>query len=133
MKRGHVDLDLFRLLNAWGASRALVAWEVVHEPVPPEAVGPNALWIASSFGWPMRFDAADSHRFARLALDFYNRTYDQVGGPSGVEVVAHTPVWREAFLGRDLYVLELNESYVTPGDFFGGDAIHAILEELRKR
>ena len=130
-RRDHVDLDLFRLLNAFGVGRITTAHDIVHPDVPRALDAPNAMWISSSFGWMMEIDAVQSHRFNELHMDYYNRTLYQDGKDGSVEVKAHTPEWRAVFLTRDLYVLELNETYITPGDFFGSDAVRAILEDLR--
>jgi hypothetical protein len=126
------DLDLYRLLNAWRISPARVAYHARHDPLPQAAPphAPDAVWIASSFGWLTLADAGASRRFGSVYLDYYNRALYDVDLHKRFDVVPHTAAWREVFLTRDLYVLELNETYVTPGSFFGDDAIQAIAAEL---
>ena len=132
-KRTHADLDLFRLANAWGVPRDPIGREVKHPPPAAgtgEQRGLRAMWISSSFGWVMMADAARSSRFEQLHMNYYNNT---VYGPSSGAVFdpkQRDEQWRALVLTRDLYILELNETYLTPGNFFGADAIAAIAAEL---
>lgn len=130
--REHGDLDLFRLVNAWGAYREREIYESVKPSIDPPADPPSLLWIATSFAWIMEYDAQLSQRFKGLWVDYYNNTL-YVDGYRGWSwpVKAHTTGWRDVMLTRDLYVLELNESYVTTPDWFGRDAVRALLDELR--
>jgi hypothetical protein len=127
--RDHSDLDLFRLINAWRVPRDRIGRDVLHAPLPdqPPAGAPKAIWISSSFGWVMMGDAELSKRFRELRIDYYNRSVHQAGGSDSFEVHPGDDNWNRVFLTQDLYVLELNETYLTPGDFFGADAIRAIL------
>jgi hypothetical protein len=129
--RAHADLDLFRLLNAWGVPRDPVARDVDHAPLPerPASYAPRTMWISSSFGWVMMGDAAASHQFPQLHIAYYNRTLFEVDGPS-FEIVPFDDKWNAVFPTRDLYVLELNETYLTPGSFFGGDAVRDLIKAL---
>jgi hypothetical protein len=129
--RLHSDLDLFRLLNAWGTPRDPVGRDVRHDPLPAElpAGAPRALWISSSFGWVMMGDAELSRRFRETRIDYYNRSVHGAG--DSFEVKPFDENWRRVFLNQDLYVLELNETYLTPGNFFAADAIRAILSAKR--
>ncbi|MBA3454809.1 MAG: hypothetical protein H0T42_17105 [Deltaproteobacteria bacterium] len=128
--RAHSELDLFRLLNAWLVGRERMVYEVQRTPPPKPAAPPNAMWISTSFGWLLEIDAVQSNLFGEIHVDYYNMSLFQDGKEGSVEVKPHTPDWKRIFLTRDLYVLELHESYLTPGAFFGGDAVRAILEDL---
>jgi hypothetical protein len=88
------------------------------------------MWISSSFGWVMMGDADLSRRFSQLHIDYYNNTVFEAGTSNTFDAKQYDDRWRSVFLSRDLYVLELNETYLTPGSFFGGDAIDAIAREL---
>lgn len=131
-KRDHSDLDLFRLVNAWLIGRDPVGRDVNHAPLPdqPPPDAPTAMWISSSFGWVMMGDAELSRRFRDLHIDYYNRSVHHAGAGDSFEVHPGDDNWNRVFLNQDLYVLELNETYLTPADFFGGDAIRAILSAL---
>jgi hypothetical protein len=128
----HSDLDLYRLVNAWLLRPDRVARDVYHAPVPdqPPPQAPRALWISSSFGWVMMGDADLSKRFRDLRIDYYNRSVHHAGAGDSFDVHPGDDNWKRVFLDQDLYVLELNETYLTPGDFFGADAIRAILSAL---
>jgi hypothetical protein len=125
------DLDLYRLTNAWGASHELLDRRARHDPLPaePPPGAPSVLWIASSFGWVMLDDAGESRRFAQLHLDYYHGAVYRPGVAEGLDAKQRDARWRSVFLGRDIYVLELFETYLSPS-YFGGDAIDAIAAEL---
>lgn len=130
--RKHSDLDLFRLLNAWDVPHDPLQRDVLHEPLPsaPPPDAPRALWISSSFGWVMMGDAELSRRFAQLHIDYYNNTVFEAGTHVSFDAKQHDDRWRSVFLTRDLYIIELNETYLTPGNFFGADALDALDAEL---
>ncbi|HEX7837023.1 MAG TPA: hypothetical protein VF469_06140 [Kofleriaceae bacterium] len=125
------DLDLFRLLNAWGAGYDPVERDVRHDPLPaePPPGAPSVLWIASSFGWTTMDDAVGSRRFGALDLDYYHRSVHAAGTRESFDPAQRDARWRSVFLGRDIYVLELFETYLSPS-YFGADAIDAIAAEL---
>ncbi|MBA3541529.1 MAG: hypothetical protein H0T79_18090 [Deltaproteobacteria bacterium] len=136
-KRSHGDLDLFRLVNAWGAARDPVGRDVLHDPLPaaPLAGAPKIMWIATSFGWVTMGDAALSKRFPELHLDYYNSSVFDGGNAQALgSIDPRSEAWRALFLTRDLYVFELHESYVTLGPFGSGyfamDALDALDEQL---
>jgi hypothetical protein len=130
--RDHSDLDLFRLTNVWGMPHDPFVRNVKRAPpADPTAHGPlRGLWISSSFGYLMMEDANNSRLFAQVNVDYYNNTVYGLGGDPEFDPKRHDEHWRSVFLTRDLYVLELNETYLTPGNFFGADAIDAIAAEL---
>jgi hypothetical protein len=129
--RTHSDLDLFRLLNAWWIPRDRVGRDVNHDPLPdqPPPQAPRTLWISSSFGWVMMGDAELSKRIRDPRIDYYNQSVHGAG--DSFEVHPGDDNWNRVFLDQDLYVLELNESYLTPGNFFGADAIRAVSAALK--
>lgn len=131
--RDHSDLDLFRLVNAWLVGRDPVGRDVNHAPLPdhPPPQAPRAIWISSSFGWVMMGDADLSKRFSELHIDYYNSSVHDAATNASFEVHPGDDNWKRVFLNQDLYVLELNETYLTPGNFFGADAVHAMLSALR--
>jgi hypothetical protein len=124
----HRDLDLSRLLNAWGAARDPIERDVRHDPLPAAAPphAPRVLWISSSFGWVMIDDAELSRRFKELHIDYYDNTVYEAGALHPFDAKQHDERWRAVVPTRDLYILELLETYLTPGRFFGADALDAL-------
>jgi hypothetical protein len=137
-KRTHSDLDLFRLLNAWGVPRDPIGRDVDHAPYPerPAPHAPRVMWISSSFGWVMMGDAELSRRLPQLHIDYYNRTVFEPAAGASFEVKPFDESWNKVFPTRELYVLELNETYVTPGSapgsFFGADAVASLLTAFER-
>lgn len=131
--RSHSDLDLFRLLNAWRVPRDPIGRDVGHDPLPeqPAPHAPRAMWISSSFGWVMMGDAELSRRLPQMHIDYYNRSVHSSSDAS-FEVKPFDDNWNRVFPTRDLYVLELNETYVTPPDFFGGEAVATLLTAFER-
>jgi hypothetical protein len=129
--REHRDLDLFRLVNAWGARRDPIARDSKHEPTPaaPLADAPRVMWIASSFGWTLMNDAEQSLRFRQLHLDYYGGQVYEAGTGASFDSNRHDDQWRAIFPTRELYVFELFESYLLP-DYYGGSALDALDAEL---
>jgi len=129
------DLDLFRLLNAWRTRHDMIQRASRHDPLPaplpadrPDGA-PSALWIASSFGWVTMDDAAASRRFGQLHLDYYHSSVHPQGSYWQFNAAQRDATWRSVFLTRDVYILELLETYLEPG-YFGAAAIDAISAEL---
>jgi hypothetical protein len=122
---GNDDLDLLNLLNAWGVPSSRQSPGVRHA-APPPGEGPSVLFIGTSFCWALLRDAEASHRFASEAMDYYNKVL--VVGPDNAQtpVVPHSAAWKDHFLGDDLYVLDLFESYYGAPDSF----IEHFLDEL---
>jgi hypothetical protein len=133
MAEDHGDLDLYRLLNAWGVSRDPLGSSADHEPrpAPPAPHAPRTLWIASSFGWVTFGDAVLSGRLPEVHLDYYNSTVHDTGGEA-FPVHAFDAPWNELFPTRDLYVLELFETYLGSANYFGVDVVAALLEAFER-
>lgn len=125
------DLDLLRLVNTWGAWRDHLERDVRHDPRPagPPPGAPSVLWIASSFGWATMEDADQSGRFGQLDLDYYDSSVHWPRTRESFDAKQHDARWRAVFLGSDIYVLELFETYLSPS-YFGAEAIDAIAAEL---
>lgn len=125
------DLDLFLLLNTWRVRHDLVQRVSRHDPLPADRPpgAPSVLWIASSFGWVTMDDAAGSRRFGQLHLDYYHSSVHPQGSYWQFSAAEHDATWRDVFLTRDVYVLELLETYAVPG-YFGDAAVDAISAEL---
>ena len=132
--RRHSDLDLYRLLNTWGVPRGLVASEADHGPPParPAPHAPRAMWISSSFGWGMASDAHGSRRLPEVHIDYYNSTVHDSATGESFPVVPFDARWNELFPTRDLYVLELFETYLGPTHYFGSDAVAALLAAFER-
>lgn len=130
-RRDHADLDLFRLINAWGARRDRMGRNAKHEPLPdsPPSDAPRVLWIASSFGWTMMGDAWESRRFRQNHLDYYNSAVHEGGTGESFQMNQHDERWRSIILTRELYVLELFETYLQP-DYYGANAVDTLAAEL---
>jgi hypothetical protein len=124
----HGDRDLYRLTNAWGVDADPIDRGVRHDPLPatPAPDAPRAMWIATSFGWFMLDDAQQSRRFRQIHLDYYHYLLYEAGTPGQRDTATHDAWWQSVFPTRDLYVLELFESYLIPGRFFGGDALDTL-------
>jgi hypothetical protein len=107
----HVDLDLWRLLNVWGVSRAA---QVPSVASPSQLRGhrPGILLVGSSFCWTLLREAERSGLFGELEMNYYNKTF--IAWPADVRVPAepHTPAWREATFEKDVIVLDLFETYL---------------------
>jgi hypothetical protein len=125
---GHRDLDLWRLLNAWGTPRDPIERDVNHGRLPASALpnAPRVLWIATSFGWAMMDDAELSGRFPELHVNYYNNAVASAGERGSFPADPRDARWRAIVPNRELYVVELFETYLTPGAFFGADALDAL-------
>lgn len=129
-KRTHSDLDLWRLVNAWGFPRDPVGRDVDHpDPVPPIANPPSAMFISGSFGWVMMGDGELSHRFSRLYIDYYNSSVHSAS-EEAFKADPTTAKWKEVVPNQDLTVVELNESYIVKDDYFVKTALDSLAAAL---
>ena len=121
------DYDLLRLLNAIGVVPATDQVATAVHDAPPPGPRPHVLFIGTSFCWELTHDAHASRLFGSLSLNFYNQTFTSYPEPVHEPVKAGTDSWRAFVLGKDLYVLDLFESYLgAPGAY-----VPLSLEELR--
>ena len=74
-------------------------------------------------------DADLSKRFGSLHIDYYNKSVHSPNA-GGFEVHAGDASWRGLFPTQDIYIVELNESYVVPKDYFVADALAALAAEF---
>lgn len=130
--RQHDDYDMWRLLNLWGVPRAPRLVPVLHRgpvapaPVAPADDRPSLLLIGTSFEWTILRDAERTQRFGRLHFNSYNKVLVAWPEDVGSDVHPHTEEWRDLFLHKDLYVLELFEVYL----FAPGSYVDQTLDEL---
>lgn len=111
--RSHVDIDLLRLINAYGvyADTKRVP-HAGHAPPPAGAPKPSVLFVGTSFSWTLMYDADASGLYGPLHVSYYHQKL--VSWPENVTetLKTGTPMWRDAMVGKDLYVLDLFESYL---------------------
>jgi len=128
--RNHPDYDLLRLLNSyWVYSHSTGVPAVRHTPPPADAPHPSMLIAATSFGWTLLFDAFASGAFGSLHLSYYHQTF--VPWPETTdrkEVQYGTPMWNDAMNGKDIYVLDLFESYLGGR----GSYVELFLEDFKR-
>jgi hypothetical protein len=124
------DYDLMRLLNAWGVPHDRLAPRVTHELLAA-AEPVSVMFIGTSFCWALLRDAEASRQFSKTYMDYYNQIL--VTGPDDAQspVKPHTPEWRDTFLGEDLYVLDLFESFYGGTDTFIDHFLDEMTSELR--
>lgn len=125
----HPDNDLRELMNVAFLKPAQATLPAVVFQPPPPGERPSLLVVSTSFGWTLVSDAESSRVFGDLVIDYYDRRL--VKWPRLVEhpAIPHTPEWNEAVLGRDVYVLDLLESFVGAPDSFASRFLDAFLAE----
>jgi hypothetical protein len=111
--RNHVDYDLLRLLNSYFVYPHTRRVPSVRHAPPPAGPRPSMLFVGSSFCWTLIFDAEASGVFGPLHMSYYHRTFVPIPeNTERQEVKAGTPMWNEAMVDKDIYVLDLFESYL---------------------
>lgn len=127
------DFDLWSLLNAWRPPRIdeYRTW-AMHEPPPDGTPRPTVMFIGTSFCWTIMHDAFRSGRFRQLHLDYYDRTL--VEWPANIHTAVHpnSPEWRAVFLDRDLYVLDLFETYLHVPDGYVTQFLDEVGGEIER-
>ena len=70
------------------------------------------LFVGTSFSWTLMYDADESGLYGPLHVSYYHQTL--VRWPENVTETLKTgaPMWRDAMVGKDLYILDLFESYL---------------------
>jgi hypothetical protein len=125
----HVDLDLWRLLNAWGVPRAHAV--PVVAPAPQRAgERPSALLVGCSFSWTLLRDAGRSGAFGELDMNYYNKTFVSWPADGRLAVDPKTEAWREATLDKDLIVLDLTETYLFAYDAYSTQFVDELAAAL---
>jgi hypothetical protein len=120
---------LLRLMNVVGVAPKASSLPVVTHMPSGEGFHPSLLIVSTSFGWMMLKDAYESGIFSRVRMDYYNKTYVEWPGGKGSENVPHTPLWRSRFLGEDLYVVDLLETYM-PGEGYATEFLRDLTAEI---
>ncbi len=112
----HEDYDLLRLMNVWGARPDVDRDPVVFlEPGPAQIVEPvDVLVVGTSFCWNFLKDSQRAGAFGRTHFFYYNRRLFDWPSSAEQELVPDSPAWRNAALGKQLYILDLFESYPMP-------------------
>lgn len=129
--RTHNDVDLYRLINAWGVRRDTIVRSVAPPPTPPTTKQLGMTVISGSFGWVFVGDAERSGHFDRLYINYYNSSIHSPFVPGYERTDPATPVWRKVLLEQDILVIEINESYVTKDDWFIASALDALAHATR--
>lgn len=126
-----VDYDLWRLLNSYGVKTGSpVIATVAHPNATPTTSGPSVLFTGSSFCWQLAADADSTGMFGLLTVNYYNKTFAKLGTETKVE--PGTDVWRENVLGKDLYVLDLFETYFGTYGAYSEQFLNDLLAELER-
>ncbi|NOU32693.1 MAG: hypothetical protein HOO96_32715 [Polyangiaceae bacterium] len=112
----HEDYDLLRLMNVWGARPDVDRDPVVFlEPGPAQVVEPvDVLVVGTSFCWNFLKDSQRAGAFGRTHFFYYNRRLFDWPSSAEQTLVPGSPAWRNAALGKQLYILDLFESYPIP-------------------
>jgi hypothetical protein len=130
---GDAEFDLWNLLNTWRPPRIdkYRTW-AAHAPPPDGAPRPSVMFIGTSFCWTIMHDAFDSGRFGQMHMDYYDRTL--VEWPANIHTAVHpnSPEWRAVFLDRDLYVLDLFETYLHAPDGYVTQFLDEVGGEIER-
>lgn len=111
------ELDLFRLLNVWGAmpTEPLPRMPPVAETVA-ESLRVDTLIAGSSFAWKEIEEAERNHTLGRTHLFFYNKTVvPRDGEPPHPVPPRQDEAWKKLVFGKKLFLLPTIEEYV-PAD-----------------
>ena len=121
------SFDLWRLLNTWRLSPPDTRIATLVD-VHLERARPSALFVGTSFSWEL--SAAARPFVGDVRFFYYNKTHFDLTPPNAVlvgPVDTDEAAGRRVAADRDLYVVELLESYL-PGDF-----VREFLTTLRDR
>jgi hypothetical protein len=129
----HDDFDLWNLLNMWKPPRInRVVAVVEHDPPLDGAVKPSVMCVGTSFCWNIMRDAAASLRFSAIHMDFYHNTLVAWPENTSVPVQRGSKDLGDAFLGKDLYVLDLFETYLQPANTYIDEFLDQVGTELER-
>jgi hypothetical protein len=111
------QMDLFRVINAWGARpETLIIPEVIG--LAPSAASPaprpSALFVGTSFTIAPSTDLVRSGAFRAVHSFYYNVTQVEWPSQASVPIDATTDEWRRLVFDQDLIVIELFEPYIAP-------------------
>jgi hypothetical protein len=130
---GHDEFDLWNLLNTWRPPRIrkIRTW-AVHEPPPDGAARPSVMFVGTSFCWNIMYDAFDSGRFGQVHMNYYNKTLVEWPADIHTDIHPYSPEWRALFLDRDLYVLDLFETYAGGVDTYVDQFLAEVGGEIER-
>jgi hypothetical protein len=129
----HDHFDLWNLLNLWRPPRINQLVPLVqHAAPPPASATPSVMFVGTSFCWNIMYDATASQRFGEMHMDYYNRTL--VAWPADIhtDVRPYTKEWRDVFLGKDLYVLDLLEVFLLAPDTYVDEFLAEVGGQLER-
>ena len=125
----HGDFDLLCLENLWGTDVGLTTVPIAGEPAPvrdPSVVRPRLLLAGTSFMW-MLADLLRPLVDKPVALFYNNTFFDLTAGRRLSTADPKAADWAEYVLERDLYVIDLLET------FAHHDEMRTFLTELDRR
>jgi hypothetical protein len=130
-RREAVDFDLYRLMNVWRAESEVAMAPLLLERGKAEVTSatrrPRALFVGTSYMWML---AEVMRPFVDVPVAFYynNMVYDVSETLRPIEPVdPASPRWAGYALERDLYVIEILETYSH------GEQLPAFVETLDRR
>jgi len=110
---GDEEYDLFRLLNIWAPRPADVPVYVVDGKKGGEPFKVPTLFIGSSFLWKMVRLSRELEVYRPSLFYYYDRTVFETEHETIVgKVEPFTPKWREETFSKDLYVMDVLETYL---------------------
>jgi len=125
----HGDFDLLCLENLWGTDVGITKVPIAGEPPQvrePSALRPRLLLAGTSFMW-MLADLLRPLVDKPVALFYNNTFFDLAAGQRLSTADPKAPDWAEYVLERDLYVIDLLET------FAHHDEMRTFLGELDRR
>lgn len=125
-----VDFDLYRLQNVWRVGEPPLLGPKLTEPASTDQAArrPRTLFAGTSFTW-MLADVLRPYIEAPVAM-FYNTTFYDVSDSAQRNIGSVDPLtsaWADRVLDRDLYVLEILDTYAH------GEHMISFLETLDHR
>ena len=109
----HQDYDLYRLMNVWGAPADKGPAPVFqYSQVPQNQL--DLLIVGTSFGWNFLRDSDRTHAFRTEHYFYYDKIIVEWPSAKMTPLVVNSPEWRNAVTHKQLYILDLFETYPMP-------------------
>lgn len=133
------DVQIYRAMKReldarkvrYGVLRAPLLVPVVrHRDVEPPELRPSAMFIGTSFQWTIMKDAERTHLFGAIHMDYYNKLLVAWPQDVAVDVHPHTPEWRDLFMTKDLYILDLFEVFLLAPNTYVDEILDQFEAEL---